>query len=178
MNTDIAEVYGRHKNLKLAANELDMKWQTLYVQLRKIGVPVTGDKSRYGSDTDKLAAEAELEFMRLVPSAISMNESKFQAKVDFMVGREKIDVKASKLKQGNKKYKSLQWSFCLKKQELIADFFVCFGMTDIDYKVFLIPGECVRFYQTVSISQKGKSKWHQYEINPNDLAEFFTEIVR
>ena len=57
---NIQSVYEKHKNLKLAANELGVKWQTLYVQLRNRGVPITGDKSRYGSDKDRLAARAEL----------------------------------------------------------------------------------------------------------------------
>jgi transcriptional regulator with PAS, ATPase and Fis domain len=36
-----AEAYARHKNLKLAANELGVRWQQLYARLRKLGIPVT-----------------------------------------------------------------------------------------------------------------------------------------
>lgn len=45
------EAYEKHKNLKLAAIEVGMPWQMLYVHLRKLGVPVTGDKARYGRIT-------------------------------------------------------------------------------------------------------------------------------
>lgn len=50
-----SDAYEKHKNLKLAAEELGIKWQYLYVILRKEGVAVCGDKSRYGSDKDRLA---------------------------------------------------------------------------------------------------------------------------
>lgn len=42
-------VYDKYKNLKLAAEELDIKWQTLYSALVKLKHPVTGDKAMYGS---------------------------------------------------------------------------------------------------------------------------------
>ncbi|MDG4870278.1 hypothetical protein P8631_19990, partial [Guyparkeria sp. 1SP6A2] len=86
------------------------------------GEPVTGDKLRYGSDTDRFAARAERKFNELVPFAMSQNEKKFQSKVDFMVGDSTIDVKAANLKNN-------RWSFSLKKQENIADFFVCFAFS-------------------------------------------------
>jgi len=172
----IKEVYEKHQNLKLAADELGVKWQTLYVQLKKQGVPITGDKSRYGSDKDRLAAMAELEFKRLVPFAINQNEVKFQSKLDFIVGNHGVDIKASKLNQGSKNFAALRWSFSVKKQEFCADFVVCFAMLEAGYRIFLIPGEMVRHYQTISISEKGKSKWLQFEISSSDLYEFFHEF--
>jgi len=175
---DIAEVYNRHKNLKLAAAELGIKWQTLYLKLRELNIPVTGDKARYGSDKDRLAARAEMEFRRLVPFAVNQNEIKFQSKFDFLVGAEKIDIKASTLKPGSARFPALRWAFSVKKQEFCADFIVCFGMIEDSHKIFLIPGECVRNYQTISISQNGKSKWLQYEISPNELAEFFIDLAK
>ena len=63
------ESYSRLKNLKLVGLELGIPWQTVYVHLRAAGVPVTGDKKRYGSDTDRLAAKAEALFAELVPAA-------------------------------------------------------------------------------------------------------------
>ena len=30
-------VYEKHKNLKIAANELGVKWQSLYIRLKKAG---------------------------------------------------------------------------------------------------------------------------------------------
>lgn len=95
------EAYQRHKNLKLAANELGIAWQTLYVHLRKAGVAVTGDKTRYGSDTDRLAAKAEDMFEALVPGAVNHNREQWQPKVDFTVGAVAVDVKASRLTKAN-----------------------------------------------------------------------------
>jgi hypothetical protein len=178
MSANIKEVYEKHKNLKLAANELGMKWQTLYVQLRNIGVPVTGDKSRYGSDKDRMAAMAELEFRRLVPFAVCQNDIKFQSKFDFLVSGEKIDVKASKLNRGCVRFPALRWAFSVKKQEFCADFIVCFAMLDEGYRILLIPGELVRKYSSISISQNGRSKWLQYEVEPHELAEFFSELSK
>jgi len=59
-------VYRKHMNLKLAAEELGMVWQTLYVHLKKLGEPVIGDKNRYGSPSDKLSRMAEKLFQELV----------------------------------------------------------------------------------------------------------------
>lgn len=179
MDDKIKAAYAKHMNLKLAADELGMKWQNLYVKLRKLGVSVTGDKARYGSDKDRLAAFAEMEFKRLVPFSVNQNEIIFQSKFDFMVGAEKVDIKAAKLAQGCKRFSAKRWAFSVKKQEFCADFIVCFAMTDEAYRIFLIPGELVRNYQTISIaeSEKSKSKWLQYEITQADLSEFFADIV-
>jgi len=175
----IIEAYEKHKNLKLAADELGMKWQNLYVELRKAGVQVTGDKMRYGSDKDKLAARAEVEFLRLVPFAQDQNKCEFQSKFDFLVGNEKVDIKASNPRQGSKQFKATRWAFSVKKQEFCADFIVCFAMMDSGYRLFLVPGEMVRNYQTISISteKNTKSKWLQYEVQPHDLSEFFSQLI-
>lgn len=180
MSISIEQAYQKHKNLKLAAEELGIKWQTLYVQLRKAGIPVTGDKTRYGSDTDRLAAMAELEFKNLVPFASDQNSIKFQSKFDFLVGSEKVDIKASRLNLGNKKFAAKRWAFSVKKQEFCADFIVCFAMHEHDYRIFLIPGELVRNYQTISIAENkdSKSKWLQYEVSKSELTEFFEEIIK
>lgn len=177
--TPEAKAYAKHKNLKLAAQELGMVWQTLYVRLKKQGIPVTGDKSRYGSDKDRLAAFGEQEFIKLVPFAEDQNSKKFQSKFDYLACNQKIDIKTSSLKQGNPRFASRRWAFSVKKQEFCADFVVCFAITDEDknYRVFLIPGELVRNYQTVSISENGKSKWLDYEVKPNELSDFFKEYL-
>ncbi|AUR94316.1 hypothetical protein NVP1193O_185 [Vibrio phage 1.193.O._10N.286.52.C6] len=84
--TTMKEVYDKHKNLKLAAEELGMVWQTLYYNLNKVGHPVTGDKERYGSPTDKMTKAMEDKFKLLVPHAEDYNKDKFQALIDFKVG--------------------------------------------------------------------------------------------
>lgn len=162
------ESYRRIKNLKLVGSELGIPWQKVYIHLRSVGEPVTGDKLRYGSETDRFAARAERAFNELVPFAVSQNEKKFQAKVDFMVGDQKIDVKAANLKQG-------RWAYSLKKQESIADFFVCFAfLDDGGQRILLIPGEVCRDIQTISLSKKGK--WWDYEVSEGDLRNFFESM--
>lgn len=163
------ESYARLKNLKLVGIELGIPWQTVYVHLRAAGVPVTGDKSRYGSDTDRLAANAERIFATLVPNAADQNDVQFQAKVDFIVGSYKVDVKASRLRNG-------RWAFSLKKQERLADFFVCFAFNDDGtYRTVVIPGELCRFIQTISLSSMTGTKWWDYEIPPTELRVFFEQ---
>lgn len=179
MNENIEYVYNKHKNLKIAADELGVKWQTLYVHLRKLGVPVVGDKSRYGSPKDRLAANAECEFSKLVPFAKNQNDLKYQSKFDFLVGNEKVDIKASRARQGCKRFSAKRWAFSIKKQEFCADFIVCFAMNSDSYRIFLIPGEYVRNYQTISISAEPNtnSKWLKYEVTPDELSEFFNNLI-
>lgn len=171
------KAYAKHKHLKLAAQEVGIPWQTVYVHLRNAGVPVTGDKLRYGSETDRLAAKAEQAFKQLVPFAEDQNESQFQAKIDFVIRGYGVDVKASRLKQSHKLAKTSRWSFSLKKQERNADFFVCLAFDDAELRhCLLIPGEIARHYSTMSLSSATKGKWWDYEVQPADLAPFFASL--
>ena len=178
MATDnqMIDAYKNHKHLKNAAEELGMCWQTLYVNLRRLNVPVTGDKSRYGSDSDRLAAKGERMFVELVPQAKDQNELKFQSKVDFIVNGFSVDVKTSSAKKSNKGTDKKRFGFSLKKQELIADFFVCIGINEDDVYFFLIPNEVARNYQTMSISLSAKGKWWDYRVEPDSLAGFFSDL--
>ncbi len=140
-------VYDKHLHLKNAADELGMKWQTLYWYLQKAGHPVTGNKARYGSETDKLASRAEVDFKRLVPNTKDMNEAKYQSKYDFEIYGLKVDVKASTLKEYCKNKSLCRYSFN-------------------------VPKEHIRFMTTISISN-GKSKWQDFEVAPKELKPFF-----
>jgi len=166
-------------NLKLAANELGVAWQSLYVRLKKLGEPITGDKLRYGTDRDRLGALGESEFLRLVPFATNKNAGQYQSKYDFDVIDQKVDVKASRPRQLNKKFGAKSWSFSFKKQSLICDFICCFCMAeDRSIKhVLLVPSEFFKGLQTVSVSCEGNSKWLDYEIATDDLAAFFTALT-
>jgi hypothetical protein len=171
-----SNAYSKHKNLKIAANELGIKWQILYAKLKAQGVNVTGDKLRYGTDRDRLGALGEQMFKNLVPFAKDHNQDQFQSKVDFDVNGLKVDVKAGKPRQLNKRFKALSWSFSFKRQALIADFIVCFCLDEessIEH-VLLVPKEFFVGLQTVSVSREGISKWLDYKIEPQELAEFFT----
>lgn len=175
-----SEAYERHKNLKLAAKEIGMQWQTLYSRLRAQGVPVTGDKLRYGSDTDKLAAKAEAEFHKLVPVAINANESKFQARVDFSVNGHLVDVKSSRPRLADSRGKAMRWSFCLKKQSYECDFMCCFcldGNGDTE-RILLIPREFFDGMQLLSVACSGRSSWFDYAVEPGELAAFFDQLPK
>lgn len=176
--TDIAAVYQKHMNLKLAADELGMVWQTLYVQLKKLGVAVVGDKARYGSDRDRLAVMAEQEFQRLVPEAVNANAVNFQAKIDFTVGGLKVDVKASLPNQHSKRFEAKRWAFSFKKQSLICDFICCFCLNEDKTlaRVLLVPKEFCAGLQSVSVPCNGRSKWLDYEVRPHELREFFSAL--
>jgi hypothetical protein len=174
----IIEAFEKHKNLKLAAEELGIKWQLLYVQLRKAGIRVIENKGKHLSVKDKITDQAELEFKRLIPFAEYQNGNKLKSQFNFLVNGEKVDIKASKQSQGCKKYSATKWTFFVKKQEFCADFIVCFAFLDEGYRLLLIPGECIRNYHAISVSTKinSKCKWLQYEIQQNELVEFFSEL--
>lgn len=176
--TPEAEAYSRHMNLKLAAAELGIPWQTLYVRLKRVGVQVVGDKLRYGTDRDKLGALGERLFKTLVPASTDRNEMQFQAKYDFDVFGYKVDVKTGKPRQMNYKYAALSWSFSFKRQALFCDFIVCFCLdeqSEIEH-VLLVPSEFFQGLQTCSVSRRGYSKWLDYAINPNELQDFFQSL--
>lgn len=166
--------YREHRNLFVASNETGIPWQTIYWHLKKAGEPVIGDKARYGSDKDRLAAKGEAVFQRIVPHAKDMNLEQYQSKVDFMVGDISVDVKAATPKQSSKKFASLRWAFSVKKQEFCADFIVCVKFNEDHEPVgfLMIPGEFVRNYQTISVSARG-GKWDKFALTESELADFF-----
>lgn len=173
-----AKAYTKHKNLKIAALELGIKWQTLYCRLKAQGVNVIGDKSRYGTSKDKLGNLAEKLFKNFVPYADDMNSHQFQSKFDFLVNGFKVDVKAS-LKNKHSIYSdSKRWAFSLKRQNYICDFICCFCMNEsMDIETtLLIPREFFIGLQTLSVSTNRKSKWFDFEINTSELIIFFNEI--
>lgn len=184
---DMKDVYDKHLNLKLAADELGMKWQNLYNYLRQANHPVTGNKEKYGSITDKLARYTEKKFHKLIPYAVDMNDEKFQAKLDFTVKNYKVDVKASTKKDGYKnnpsKNPSLRWAFSCKVQEEVnADFLVlyCYTGTDAENygdveKILLIPNQFFNNMQSISVSCR-KSKWYDFEVTEDELKDFFDNI--
>lgn len=173
------ERYRALRNLKLVGAELGMPWQTVYSRLKRAGEPVVGDKARYGSETDRLAARAERWFQNMVPSAVDQNAKGFQAKVDFYVGGLGIDVKVSRARVSKRGVR--QWCWSVKRQQAIADFMVCIALTGNGealsvHRVVLLPGELVRTYQTIRASAVGeefRGKWTDYVVSPADLRAFF-----
>lgn len=174
----VIESYGRHKNLKIVGKEVGVSWQNVYSILRRHRVAVTGDKRRYGCEKDRFAVIAEDEFQRLVPEAVNQNAEKYQAKVDFMIHGMRVDVKSSRLNTANvKRGDAKRWAFCMSKQTGKVDFFVLFGFNeDGSYRVFLLPFEFAGKQQSISIGVARGSKWHDFEIQPDELAPFFDEV--
>lgn len=174
--------YREHKNLKIVGTELGIAWQRVYLHLRAAGEPVTGDKARYGSETDKLAARAERWFARLMPEAHDNNEDAFQAKVDFTIGSATVDVKVSRPKLSKRGV--IGWMWSVKKQEMTADHFVCLALIENGGELsvqtaFLLPGELVRHYSTIRVSAGPtgkKGKWWDYAVTPPDLREFLLSV--
>lgn len=169
------KAYQKHKHLKNAAAELGINFQTLYSRLRKAGVPVTGDKNRYGADVDKVAIIGEQRFLKLVPHAEDQNEHTFQPKIDFMVGESAVDVKTSRPKSYDG---AERWAFCLKKQMKHADYFVCFGLDEDENTecLLLIPREMLKpGMQTLSVPRSKNSKWCDFEVTAGELRRFFEE---
>lgn len=174
------ESYSRLKNLKLVGLEVSIPWQTVYVYLKQAGISVTGDKSRYGSATDRVAVIGEQRFRQAVPFATDNNGLKFQASIDFNINNSTIDVKTSKLQhKNNSKKSSERWAYCINKQKDIADMFVFYALNDEmeTEHVFLMPNELVTNNSTISIPKSGKSKWFDYKVNEHELADFFRQIV-
>ena len=172
------QAYERHRNLKLAAAEVGMPWQTLYLHLKKAGVPVAGDRLRYGTDRDRLGALAEAEFGRLVPSAVACNDRRYQAPIDFDVRGYGVDVKCAMPRRGLARSQAQRWAFSFKRQSLTADFVCCFCMTEaraID-RVLLVPQEFFAGLQSISVACSGASKWLDYAVLPAQLAEFFAAL--
>lgn len=166
------KTYRKHLHLKLAAEELGIPLPTLYWRLKKAGEPVIGNKKEHGGESDKIAAIGEDRFKKLISFAEDNNANEFQSKVDFTVNGYKVEVKTARLKGGGRGNK--RWAFSLKKQEKIADFFICYALNNdlTTNRILFIPADIVKTYQTLSLSLN-KSKWNDFAVSESDLIEFF-----
>jgi hypothetical protein len=172
--------YSELKHLKLAGEKVGIPWQTVYVHLKRAGVSVTGDKARYGSVSDRLAAKAEKLFSKAVPFVVDNNVSEFQSTIDFTAGRYGIDIKASRLREYPGKRDAPKWGFCISKQKDKADFFVLYAFDSTGDKVlhiFLMPKEIATSKQTISIPATLCSKWADYIVQRGELKEFFRSLT-
>lgn len=164
-------------NIKIVANITGIKWQTVYWYLKKANIEVKGDKSLYGSVQDKFAHKGEGYVQKILPSAINQNLKQFQPKIDFLVKGYGLEVKSSKLDT-----KSKRWSFSLKKQKKVADFFILLAFdkegTDVIHH-FMIPSEMlISTLQTISISENiENSKWSDFLVSKEEIIEFFEETI-
>ena len=173
-----SDAYAKHKNLKIAAEEIGIRWQTLYCRLIKQGVKVTGDKSRYGSNRDKLAFFAENHFSRIISYAKNMNEHEWQSKYDFLCGSLRVDVKCSMPRKLNHHSDRLSWAFSFKRQNFECELIVCFCFDENKNieKILAIPMEFFNGVQTISVPIKGESKWHDYAVSENELLTMINDL--
>lgn len=172
------EAYRKLKNLKLVGDDLGIPWQTVYVHLRNAGEPVNGDKARYGCAKDRLASFAERLFSEDVPDAVDANASQFQAAIDFTVHGWTVDVKAATRRQYAAD--APRWAFCINKQKDKADFFVFYAFDNADDRnvvhAFLMPSEIATTSASISIPETMKSKWSDYRVDRESLADFFASL--
>lgn len=176
------ESYARLKNLKLVAKEINIPWQTVYWWLKKVGVEVVGDKSRYGGSSDSVGLVGETLFKKLFPEAIYENDSKFQAKCDFTLHGLRVDIKTSSLRENKVRGGGTidRWGFnCYSDEINKIDFFVCFCLsrdsTSVD-KILLLPSEMVTTKTGgLSVSPRA-SKWDDFAVTEKELVEFFNNF--
>lgn len=82
---------------------------------------------------------------------------------DFICGRGyKVDVKSAT----RRKNRPIEWDFCIR-QNKIADYFLCLAFdnrNDLNpVHVWMIPGNVINNYVTMSISESRLDKWLQWE---------------
>jgi hypothetical protein len=171
------EKYAEYKNLRLVADDVGLSIGMVYYHLRNADVPVTGDKSRYGTPQDKMARYAEELFMRLVPHAVDKNQEEFQSPYDFDVNSLKVDVKVATKRVNDKTKKNLKyrWAFTTKKQSDIVDYMVLFCMSGYDTegcgdveKVLVVPSSAFKGSKSLSVACSG-SKYDKYEVPLSDI---------
>jgi hypothetical protein len=176
---EMKDAYQNNKNLKVAADLLGMKFQTLYWNLKKAGVSCTGDKECYGSRKDIFGAKAESEFARIIPYAEDQNKVSYQPPIDFLVRGIKVEIKAAKRQCLGVGAGQDRWSFSIKKQIEDADFFVCFAFSKDEEveAIFLIPAVVIASKTTISVSCKGRSKWYYYMVSEAELKSIFNDLA-
>lgn len=174
------ELYAEHQRLHTVGEVLGIPWQTVCWWLKKEGVSVTGNKARYGGNSDKIAVIGENLFGKLGTDAINQNNLQFQSKYDYILGDLKIDIKTGFLRdqKGRGNSKITRWAFCTKVQQK-ADYLICYCLSGTldEYRVeyiLLIPAEFIGEIQTISVSPRN-SKWLNFTVSEDELKSFLLE---
>lgn len=180
----IISLYSEDHNLKVVADKMDIPWQTIYWWLKKEGVSVSGNKSKYGGLKDKIGLIGENLFKESFPAAEDQNELSFQPEFDFLLGGLRLDVKTSfprdmKARTTGVKYR---WGFNTRRQQEV-DFIICYCLNgDVDswelQHILLIPNEFLQGIQTISVSceQRTRSKWMDMKVRNEELVEFLNSF--
>lgn len=145
-----------------------------WLKFRKMLKPTDGMK--YGSASSKKGFEAEVEFKKLVPFAMPANEH-LQSNCpsfDFDINGCSVDVKLSGIRSG-KRYEFKTSG----RKHFSCDFYVVFCLTGESisegYRLLVIPAEIADTVGAISIAEK--SKYWDFEIQPTELAEFFSDYL-
>ena len=178
-------LYSEDQNLKIVASKLDIPWQTVYWWLKKEGISVTGNKSKYGCLKDRIGVIGENMFKEVFPDAVDQNKLSFQPEFDFLLKDFKLDVKTSfprDMKCRNSSGVKYRWGFNTRRQQE-ADFIIGYCLTGNvdDWKlehIMLIPNEFLQEIQTISIScdQRTRSKWMDFKVEEHELIEFLNSF--
>lgn len=179
--------FNRCNDVAQACAETNVKpWRAL-PWLQKSNLLQSSDRLVYGTAHQQYGRQAEIEFSRLVLDAIDCNENirENNPAYDFVLEGLKIDVKC-----GMPRGRRGEWSFnpersSYKKRDrnrLHADVFVLFAMTGKTftdgYRLFLFPSAMVLDLTVVSITPDLPSRWWDFEIEPDELAEALHEMAR
>ena len=177
---EMKSLYAEHQKLHTVGDMMSIPWQTVYWWLKKEGVSVTGNKSKYGGKSDQTALIGERLFSSLGTDAVDQNKLYHQPKYDFLLGNVKIDVKTSFIKDDQSRSGNInkRWAFNTKKGQE-ADYLVCYCLSgDLSsyevVKILLIPKEFIEGMQCISVSIN-KSKWGGFEVNESGLFSFFKD---
>ncbi len=184
MSYDKASVlaaYQKCNTLKGACEATGAPPYIAFIWLKKSGLMTTTDKCKYGTISGKLGAEAEKEFQRLVPKAMSSN-SNLQANCpafDFDINGVTVDVKYCSLRQSSGRF-----AFKTARDKLMQpDFYVAFlinepsGNLKKGYQVLVIPHEVVSNKKEIELRPDSVGDLWDFLIEPHKLAEFFDEAA-
>jgi len=146
----------------------------------KIGKVLTSEEgTRYGTTGQKQGARAELEFARLVPFAMSTNKE-LQANCpafDFDINGTTVDVKFSSLCGG--RYRFNPASHKPMRPDWYCVFLSAPDSKELDpqtCRILVIPDALVSGLKNVMIQKDGGRYW-DFEIRPDELADFFREYL-
>lgn len=179
-------VYRESHNLDKVCATVGVHKLTAFKILKFNGVLTTEERLKIGSLSGRIGASAEQEFQRLVPAARSMNDIvTSNPGFDFDVSGWRVDVKAfgpAKLK--GRKSTARTWQVRLAKHSTAfdhVDVFCVFLASEAGqmvhecgYRTFLVPVELVQGRSYLKKTEGHPSVLDSLEVQPDQLAAFFT----
>ena len=175
------DVYRETGDLKQASAKSGLNALSLFRYLTVKGSLTMRDRLNIGTSQTKLGAQAELEFKRLCPIAMSVNSDEKQHKsYDFILSNgQTIDIKASTIR-GKK-----MWEFKIQRpyqNEKGADYYFLFALhgekLSDGYTTYVMPTSITSDTKTLEISTKNADDhWiSELKIEPDKVLDFFVEM--